>query len=218
MNKKILKISEELKDSRSKKVIFVAHCILNENTRYLGGAFQKGAVDNIVDEIQSKGLGIVQMPCPEQKAWGGVLKRILIQIFDSKDKWIYKLRKIVLPIFIWNTKRTYRHIAEETVQYIKDYIESGFEVVGIIGIGGSPSCGVKTGLNIEKFVDLAANTKIADLNTEKMNQLVKNCLIDEKGLFINELEKELSKNNLKIIILEYSLISEMNGTQGTFKL
>lgn len=89
MNKKILKISEQLKDNRSKKVIFVAHCILNQNTRYLGGAFSRGTVGTIIDELKSKGLGIVQMECPEQKAWGGVLKRSLIQIFDSKDKWIF---------------------------------------------------------------------------------------------------------------------------------
>jgi hypothetical protein len=34
---------ERLKDERSKRVIFVSHCWLNENTRYLGGAFRPGA-------------------------------------------------------------------------------------------------------------------------------------------------------------------------------
>lgn len=119
----------------------------------------------------------------------------------------FKLRKIVLPLFIWNTKRKYRQIAKETVRDIKDYSNSGFEVVGIIGIGGSPSCGVNTGLDIKKFVDLAANTKINDLDAEKMNYMVKECLVPEKGLFIEELEKELLRNNLKINIIEYSLIS-----------
>jgi hypothetical protein len=30
---------ERLADARSNKVIFVSHCLLDENVRYLGGAF-----------------------------------------------------------------------------------------------------------------------------------------------------------------------------------
>lgn len=32
-----------LADARSNKVIFVSHCMLDENVRYLGGAFHSGA-------------------------------------------------------------------------------------------------------------------------------------------------------------------------------
>ena len=218
MNKKILQITQQLNDNRSKKVIFVAHCILNENTRYLGGAFQKGCVDEIVDELQTKGIGIVQIKCPEQKAWGGVLKRNLLQAFGSKDTLIYRFRKILLPLFIWNTKKKYRQIAKEVAKEIKDYVDSGFGVVGIIGIDGSPSCGVNINLDIEKFFDLAANTKNNDLDIEKVNYMVRECLTEGKGLFIEALEKELLKNNLKINIFEHSLISEMNGKKEIWKL
>jgi len=44
-------IIDNLKDERGGKVVFVVHCILNENTRYLGGTFRKGGVDEIVTEI-----------------------------------------------------------------------------------------------------------------------------------------------------------------------
>jgi hypothetical protein len=43
---------ERLKDERSKRVIFVSHCLLNENTRYLGGAFRRGCADKFVDALQ----------------------------------------------------------------------------------------------------------------------------------------------------------------------
>ncbi len=59
---------EQLIDERSKRVIFVSHCLLNENTRYLGGAFRPGCMDELVDSFQQEGLGICQMHCPEQRA------------------------------------------------------------------------------------------------------------------------------------------------------
>lgn len=74
---------KRLEDERSKRVIFVSHCLLNENTRYLGGAFRRGCVDELVDGFQQEGLGIYQMRCPEQRAWGGVLKRHLLPIYGS---------------------------------------------------------------------------------------------------------------------------------------
>jgi len=70
MREKIRILQERLKDERGKKVVFVSHCLLNENTRYLGGAFRKAGVDEIIMELQRQGIGIVQMKCPEQKAWG----------------------------------------------------------------------------------------------------------------------------------------------------
>ncbi len=219
MNQKLKLLTEKLKDERSKKVIFVSHCILNENTRYLGGAFRKGGIDEIIGEIQEQGIGIVQMKCPEQKAWGGVLKKDIWQGLDSKNTILYKLRRMFLPIFIWNTKRIYRKIAKEVVAEIKDYIASGFEVVGIIGIAGSPSCGVNTTLNIEKSVEFLANINIDDLDRKKMNEFgIRECLTEGKGLFIEALKDELMKKNIKIKFYEHDLISEMSGKEVILKL
>jgi uncharacterized protein YbbK (DUF523 family) len=94
---------ERLKDERSKRVIFVSHCVLNENTRYLGGAFRRGCVDELVDGFQQKGMGIYQMPCPEQRAWGGVLKRHMLPIYGSQGTLLYRLRRVLLPLLLWYT-------------------------------------------------------------------------------------------------------------------
>ena len=132
---------ERLKDERSKRVIFVSHCLLNENTRYLGGAFRRGCVDELVDFFQQEGLGIYQMRCPEQQAWGGVLKRHLSPFYGSKGTILYRLRHVLLPLFLLYTCWVYRRLAKEVVKDVEDYLRSGFEVIGIVGVGGSPSCG-----------------------------------------------------------------------------
>src|SRR5574340_1543712 len=111
---------ERLKDERSKRVIFVSHCLLNENTRYLGGAFRRGCIVELVDGFQQEGLGIYQMRCPEQRAWGGVLKRRLLPFYGSKGTILYLLRDVLLPFFLWYTQWIYRRMAKEVVRDIED--------------------------------------------------------------------------------------------------
>ena len=212
MAEKIKILAGRLQDERSRKVIFVAHCVLNENTRYLGGAFRKGCIDEIVDELQNQGMGIVQMKCPEQKAWGGILKKFMWQPIGSKNTLFYKLKGVILPFFVWNTRRIFRKIAKEVVAEIKDYRESDFEVVGVIGIAGSPSCGVRTTLDMKKSFEFLASTDIGDLDSKKMNESgMKELLIEGRGLFIEALQDELAKANLTVRFYEHDLVAEAKG-------
>lgn len=66
---------DQLRDERSRRVVLVSHCLLNENTRYAGGASRPGAVAEAIDGLIDAGYGIHQLPCPERLAWGGALKR-----------------------------------------------------------------------------------------------------------------------------------------------
>ncbi len=204
-------LSEKLKDDRSKKLIFVSHCILNENARYLGGAFRRGCVEEIIDELKAKGYGIVQMKCPEQKAWGGPLKPYLWMGVAVENVFLYKFRKIALTLFLWHTKRVYRKIAKEVVREIASYEKNGFEVVGLIGIGGSPTCGVRVTLDLNK-IDLCANLKLNDLERNSFNDLLyKELLKEGKGLFIEALEIELQNKKRNVKFFEHSLLLERKG-------
>ena len=64
-----LVLLDQLRDERSRRVVLVAHCLLNENTRYAGGAARPGAVAEVVNELIAAGYGIHQLPCPERLAW-----------------------------------------------------------------------------------------------------------------------------------------------------
>ena len=59
---RVEELRASLRDERSGEVVFVSHCLLNQNTRYLGGAFRP------------------RCP-PEQRVWGGVLKRLLLPAY-----------------------------------------------------------------------------------------------------------------------------------------
>jgi uncharacterized protein YbbK (DUF523 family) len=202
----------QLKDDRSKRVIFVSHCLLNENTRYLGGAFRRGCLDELVDSFQQEGLGISQMRCPEQRAWGGVLKRYLLPIYGSRGTLLYRLRHLLLPLFLRYTRWRYRRLAKEVVRDIEDYVRSGFEVVGIVGVGGSPSCGVCTTLDLRRSLEVVAGCPLARLDRRVMNEeAVAACLSEGEGLFVAAVQRRLRHQRLSIRWYEHELLREITG-------
>jgi hypothetical protein len=110
----------KLADARSRRVVFLSHCLLNQNTRYLGGAFRPGAVEEVVDRFKDEGIGIHQMPCPEQRAWGGVLKRYTLPFYGARGGPRRALARQLLPLFLWHTRRVYRRLAREVAGDIED--------------------------------------------------------------------------------------------------
>lgn len=68
-------------DVRSKKVVFIAHCILNQNAISDGTAVYPAAFREVVRMFLDENTGIVQMPCPELCCLG--LDRGNIQGADS---------------------------------------------------------------------------------------------------------------------------------------
>jgi len=209
---------ERLKDERGKRVVFVSHCLLNQNVRYLGGAFRQGGVDEVIDGYLREGIGIYQMPCPEQRAWGGVLKRYILPWYGSKGTLRYALATPMFSVFLWYTRQVYRRLAIRVVRDIEDYVRSGFEVVGIVGIGGSPSCGVRRTLDLKRSFDVAASCPLQQLNRETFNETVLvGCIIDGEGLFETALRQRLGRRGLSVPFFEHDVVAEMRGSQSSIR-
>ena len=155
---------DQLHDERSRRVVFVSHCLLNENTRYAGGATRPGAVAEIIGELIATGYGIHQLPCPERLAWGGVLKRHSLRLYHSKGRPLYAVRGVLLSAFLWWTKVIYRRLARQVARDVADYQRAGIAVAGIVGIGASPSCGVITTLDLRASLEVVAACPAAALH------------------------------------------------------
>ncbi len=208
--RKVKLLQQRLADGRSKKVIFLSHCILNENTRYLGGACRGGCIKEIVEQCINEDLGIVQMPCPEQRAWGGVTKRLILIAYGIRGTLLYPFFRLFLPFFIYYSKLIFWLLAKEMVGQIKDYLSYGFSVIGIIGIDGSPSCGVNKSLDLPKSFEMAAQIDIKLLTVEEMNKIIFQCLIDCRGMYIELLQKKLKKHHIKIPFSAHDLMDEIH--------
>jgi hypothetical protein len=118
-------LRQVLSDARSGQVVFVSHCMLNQNVRYLGGATRPGAVAEVVARLQRAGVGIVQMPCPEQRAWGGVDKRYTMPAYGADQTRFRRLRRPASWLFLLHTRLAYRRLAGQVARDIGDYVRSG---------------------------------------------------------------------------------------------
>jgi len=127
-------------DRRSKRIVIVAHCLLNQNSISDGTADCPGQFDEVVDLIISNRIGLIQLPCPELTCLG----------LDRKDPDGGKRSLLMENTRIRNLLREkdnmerLRHRAEEIAAQVQEYRSYGFDVLGVIGINRSPSCGVET--------------------------------------------------------------------------
>jgi uncharacterized protein YbbK (DUF523 family) len=203
-------LAERLADARGREVVFVSHCLLNENVRYLGGAFHAGAVPEALGLLQT-GAGIVQLPCPEQRAWGGVLKPRMLRAYGLRSSPLYPLARVALGLFVWHTRIRYRLLAGRVARDIEDYRAAGIRVAGVIGVGASPSCGVATTLDMHRSFEAMAACPLAAIDRARVNdQVVTGCRIAGEGLFIAALRRELARRSIDDVpFSEYDLIAEM---------
>ncbi len=70
-------------------MIFVSHCLLNEHTCYLVGAFLPGDLDELMDGFQREGMGISQMTYPEQRTCCREFKNARLPMYGLRGILLY---------------------------------------------------------------------------------------------------------------------------------
>ena len=156
-------------DARSKKLVLVAHCVLNQNSISDGTADYPGSIKEVVNLLLQSEVGILQLPCPELHCLG----------LDRGD-----VHGAERPVVAENTRirgsmerpeaiRELQILVGPLVRQIEEYLRHGFTILGIVGINRSPSCGVDT--------------------TSKANQEVAG-----RGVFMEELRNELEHRGINV--------------------
>jgi predicted secreted protein len=156
-------------DARSKKLIFIAHCVLNQNSISDATADFPGSIVEIVQLLAASGIGIVQLPCPELCCLG----------LDRGDP-----AGASRPVVVENTRiraamqtapaaAKLDRLVDHAACQILEYRKHGFQILGVVGINRSPSCGVQT--------------------TSKDNKEV-----EGEGVFIEALRKELEHSGVRL--------------------
>ena len=156
-------------DCRSKKVIFISHCLLNQNAISDGTAVFPAAFKDLIEFLLKNDIGIVQMPCPELTCLGldrGNIEGCNIPV-------VIENTRIRSEILKKNNYEKLMLLVDYTFSQILEYYNYNFEIIGIIGANRSPNCGVDT--------------------TSKDNKEVRG-----KGIFIEELSKKIKNKNLNI--------------------
>ncbi len=143
-----------LTDRRGRRIVFLAHCFLNTNTRFPGGSAFEGATIPLIQTLLESGVGIIQMPCPEFLCLG--LEKGLYGEMSEADM-----------------RACFRQTALTVMDQTEAYLADGYEILGIIGMNPSPSCGVEVTKGKGTMLGIDRDT------SEK----------EGSGVFIEELQK-----------------------------
>jgi predicted secreted protein len=126
MTDKIGRIKDSLADKRGGKIVFVSHCILNQNACVRGLASQPAVIREVVNVALDNDVAFYQMPCPEVTYMGSMRWGMVVKMYGT-------------PMF----KRHCRRIAELICDQIETYRANGHEIKGIVMRDGSPTCGLR---------------------------------------------------------------------------
>jgi predicted secreted protein len=173
-------------DCRSRKVVLVPHCTLNQNARSAGAAERPAAIAELVSYLIDSGIGILQMPCPEIHAIG--LDRGGIQVEEA-------LRTPSGRILC-------RGLARDLVKQVRMYRDFGIQVIGILGKNGSPSCGVE-----ETWGNGVCPGTGAFMEALKAE-------LDEKGILLPIAGIKDCRPDVSVAIVDRWLRAQKNGHSG----
>jgi predicted secreted protein len=174
-----------------KKIVFVSHCILNVASKVV--MYNQEEMDkedalrkDFLNKAINNDVQIIQLPCPEftlygAKRWGHVSNQFNNVFFKNH------CRKILEPI----------------IEQIQEYLDNPqmFKLLGIVGIDGSPSCGVD--------YTCFGNWYGSFEDREDLNQTLASCKFDKgNGVFIEVLRNMLSENKLDNRVKVTALFAE----------
>lgn len=110
---------------RGRAVAVVAHCHLNVNTKVQGLADYAGVRRDVIEPLIQRGVGIVQLPCPEatylgMRRWGMTREQYDVASY----------------------RRHCEALLGPTVDTLLALHDDGCVIEAVIGVDGSPSCGI----------------------------------------------------------------------------
>lgn len=153
---------------RSKKVIFAVHCLLNQNARAQSVAKCPGAVKEFLSYCVRNNYGIVPIDCPQLKFEPLVREPETKEFYDNKK-----------------SRAVSREVVKKLIKQIKLYQKNKYQICGIFGVEGSPTCG-------------AVKTHIRDKDGKPKS-------VKAAGIFFEELEKVLKRNRLEVKIYDWDI-------------
>ena len=164
--------------NRSKKCVFVSHCLLAQVVRAKGLVKVSPAiVKQVVQFCMDNDINVFQMPCPELLCAAGGLGR------DLHGKAWYEKNGL---------RETSSEIAKEQVNYMAKLIRAGFEVLAIIGLEFSPAC-APSYLNRGRRIVKGKGIYVEELERELKLQKLRIPFIGVNQRWARKLEKQLDE-------------------------
>jgi predicted secreted protein len=166
---------------RSRKVLIVCHCLLNANAKIYPLALTGGVYRDVLEAYIRDGTGLFQLPCPELSYLG-------------VNRWGMTREQYDHPNFRSHCKEILKH----PLNQIEALLHANYEITGVLGMDGSPNCGVH--LTSDGFTggEICSQNDIA-------SQIDGLRFVYGKGIFMGILAEMLQSKN---IFTEFFAVSE----------
>lgn len=184
-----------------KKIIFVCHCILNPQSKV--ESFKTEATEEELNRKKflkiclENDISLVQLPCPEQLQLG-------------LNRWGHSREQFNFPGF----RDGCNSMLKDPLKLLREYeTNEEIEVLGIVGINGSPSCGVDFSFSAPFKGEISRN--------ENLDEMIKSgTVVDKPGIFIEVLKENLEKYNIdtKIVPIDEETVNKLDIEGWLWKL
>ena len=160
-------------------IIFVAHCILNTAAKVVLYREEEMAAEEalrrrFVGTALERGVQLVQLPCPEFTLYGA---RRWGHVSDQFDNPFFRdhCRRLLAPVLL----------------QMREYLAhpQRFTLLGVVGIDGSPSCGVDYTSRGDWYGSFGGRTDLAEA-------LASCHLAGARGIFMDQLGRMLEEAGL----------------------
>ncbi len=169
------------------KILVVSHCILNTSSKVLSYNETEQKTETVyrkrlLEYVIKNQIQLIQLPCPEFLMYGS-------------RRWGHGKEQFDHPFF----RKQCRSMLEAVVIQLKEYASNPerFQLMGVVAIDYSPSCGYHATCKGDWGGELGG---CPDLQ-QKINNL---SIVQEPGVFMEELIKLLKEAELDIPILDLS--------------
>lgn len=165
------------------KIIFVSHCVLNIASKVvMYDQESMDAEENLRQSFLTKAIKqniqFIQLPCPEFKLYGS-------------NRWGHVSDQFDNPFF----RSHCRTMLEPFILELQEYLSNDrYQVLGIIGIDGSPSCGVDLTCRADWYGSFEGREALDDTLKDVH-------MVNESGVFIDVLKQLLSENDIDIPVI-----------------
>nr|WP_022666314.1 CD3072 family TudS-related putative desulfidase [Desulfospira joergensenii] len=145
------------------------------NAKVDGLASYPAAVRGLVDFLTDHEVGMIQLPCPETEILG-------------VQRWGHVKDQLSHPFF----SDCYARLLIPFVRQAAMYREQGYNLLGIVGVDGSPSCGVKKTCRSGQWGGDFLDSKETWKKVENLKW------VKEPGIFMETFQKMLAEKELSL--------------------
>lgn len=153
------------------KIAILAHCLLNQNVKPHQRARYPGIVTPVLDVIREEGYALVQLPCPEIA-------------FAGTRRWSQVIEQYDTPKYRAHCSDMAALSVDQIDHFLRD---SNFTLV-LIGLEGSPSCGVQLTGSSPEWQGYPGTVEMTGKYPVKQGT----------GLFMQALQKEIESRGLSV--------------------